>query len=117
MSLKETLQGVGGNKNSHFLDCTSPLPPPTPHPLHKHTHALALQHRFTHRVARGVLLAAGRPDGRICSQTAPESWVLLALTQAHLIAHKGNQPEILTVGHNPFKSKVGGPWGKGPALG
>ena len=25
-------------------------------------------HAFTHRVARGLLLAIGRPDGRLCSQ-------------------------------------------------
>ena len=35
-----------------------------------------LVHKFTHRVARGVLLAIGRPDGRLYSQTQTESWVL-----------------------------------------
>jgi hypothetical protein len=59
-------------------------------------------HKYTHRVARGVLIAAGRPDGRICSQTTTESSVLLALTQAHVIRSLGCPPEIMTVGHNPF---------------
>jgi hypothetical protein len=64
-------------------------------------------HRFTHRVARGVLIAAGRPDGRLCSQAGPEAAVLLALTQAHVIAHLGSQPEVFTIGHNPYNPKVG----------
>lgn len=59
-------------------------------------------HRFTHRVARGVLIAAGRPDGRMCSQTTTESSVLLALTQAHVIRSLSCPPEILTIGHNPY---------------
>ena len=58
-------------------------------------------HRFTHRVARGVMLAFGRPDGRLCSQTKCESWVLMALLQARTIANLGAGPEVLTVGHNP----------------
>ena len=33
-------------------------------------------HRYTHRVARGVLIAIGRPDGRLYSQTTAESWIL-----------------------------------------
>ena len=59
-------------------------------------------HRFTHRVARGVLIAAGRPDGRMCSQTTTESSVMLALTQAHVIRSLGCPAEIMTVGHNPY---------------
>ena len=60
-------------------------------------------HRFTHRVTRGVLIAAGRPDGRLCSQSTSESAVLLALTQAHMIRNKGSSAEILSIGHNPYK--------------
>jgi len=33
-------------------------------------------HKFTHRVARGVLIAIGRPDGRLYCQTQTESWIL-----------------------------------------
>ena len=33
------------------------------------------------RVVRGLLLAVGRPDGRLCSQTKNESWVVLGLQQ------------------------------------
>jgi len=66
-----------------------------------------LVHRFTHRVARGVLLAMGRPDGRLVSQTKSESWVLMACMQAKAIVNLGAGPEIWTVGHNPyFKSSV-----------
>jgi len=61
-----------------------------------------LVHRFTHRVCRGVLLAVGRPDGRLFSQTKAESWILMALQQAKAIVHLGTPPEVLTVGHNPY---------------
>ncbi len=63
-------------------------------------------HRFTHRVARGVMLAFGRPDGRLCSQTKTESWVLMALLQARTIANLGAGPEVLTVGHNPHRNAL-----------
>lgn len=63
-------------------------------------------HRFTHRVTRGVLIAAGRPDGRLCSQSSSESAVLLALTQAHMIRNKGSSAEILSIGYNPYKSAL-----------
>ena len=36
------------------------------------------------RVVRGLLLAVGRPDGRLCSQTKNESWVVLGLQQVSL---------------------------------
>jgi hypothetical protein len=42
-------------------------------------------HRFTHRVARGLLLAVGRPDGRLCCLTNSEAAVLLAVKQAVFI--------------------------------
>ena len=63
-------------------------------------------HRFTHRVARGVMLAFGRPDGRMCSQTKVESWTLMALLQARTIANLGTGPEVLTLGHNPYKNAL-----------
>jgi hypothetical protein len=56
-------------------------------------------HRYTHRVARGILLAFGRPDGRLCSQTKSESWVLMGMLQARTIANMGAGPEVVTVGH------------------
>lgn len=90
-----------------------------------------LVHRFTHRVARGVLVLAGRPDGRLYTQTRAESWILLALRQAKCIVHPfvpkwlrpnmerwvhpdglagpgnlGFGPEVITVGHNPFEDPV-----------
>ena len=38
-------------------------------------------HRFTHRVVRGLLLAVGRPDGRLYSQSKMEAATLLSLLQ------------------------------------
>jgi hypothetical protein len=61
-----------------------------------------LVHRFTHRVVRGLLVAVGRPDGRLFAQTKAESWVLMALQQCKSIVHLLSPPEILTVGHNPY---------------
>ncbi|KAL0022982.1 hypothetical protein WJX79_001567 [Trebouxia sp. C0005] len=59
-------------------------------------------HCFTHRVVRGLLLAVGRPDGRLCSQTKNESWVVLGLQQAKAIRSLGCTAEAITVGHNPY---------------
>jgi hypothetical protein len=63
-----------------------------------------LVHRFTHRVARGVLIASGRPDGRLFSMIKAESWVLMALQQCKAIVHFVAPPELLTVGHNPYSN-------------
>ncbi|CAM9094028.1 unnamed protein product, partial [Phaeothamnion confervicola] len=46
-------------------------------------------HRFTHRVARGTLIAVGRPDGRICSLLKTEKTVLLAMKQAAFVENRG----------------------------
>ncbi|CAM9334372.1 unnamed protein product [Chrysoparadoxa australica] len=59
-------------------------------------------HRFTHRVARGLLLAVGRPDGRIGALSKTEGTVLLAAKQASFIENWEEGPEILSVGHNPY---------------
>ncbi|GJP47206.1 hypothetical protein CLOM_g6423, partial [Closterium sp. NIES-68] len=64
-----------------------------------------LVHRFTHRVSRGTLLAFGRPDGRLCSQSRCESWVLMALLQARTIVSLGCGAEAITVGHNPYHAR------------
>ncbi|CAI5501080.1 unnamed protein product, partial [Closterium sp. Naga37s-1] len=64
-----------------------------------------LVHRFTHRVCRGTLLAFGRPDGRLCSQSRCESWVLMALLQARTIVSLGCGAEVITVGHNPYHAR------------
>ena len=63
-------------------------------------------HRFTHRVARGLMLAVGRPDGRLCSMTKTESWVLMALLQARTIINLGAGAEVMTVGHNPYRNAL-----------
>ncbi|GLI64923.1 hypothetical protein VaNZ11_008318 [Volvox africanus] len=63
-------------------------------------------HRFTHRVVRGLLIALGRPDGRLYSQTKSESWVLLGLLQAKVITSWGHQPEVVSIGHNPYHPSV-----------
>ena len=69
-------------------------------------------HRFTHRVARGVLIAVGRPDGRLCCLAKSEAAVLLAAKQAAFIRNPeypgaSSGPEFVTVGHNPFKPNLG----------
>ncbi len=69
-------------------------------------------HRFTHRVVRGVLIAVGRPDGRLCCLAKSEAAVLLAAKQAAFIRNpdyhlRGSGPEIVTVGHNPFAASLG----------
>jgi len=69
-------------------------------------------HRFTHRVVRGVLLAVGRPDGRMCSLAKSEASILLAVKQAAFIRNPAyigpsSGPEIVTIGHNPFQPNLG----------
>jgi len=63
--------------------------------------------RFTHRVVRGVMIAVGRPDGRLCCLAKSESAILLACKQAAFIqnpAYDGPEsgPDIVSLGHNPF---------------
>jgi len=69
-------------------------------------------HRFTHRVCRGVLIAVGRPDGRLCCLAKSEAAILLATKQAAFIENSdyhgaGSGPDIITVGHNSFQPNVG----------
>lgn len=70
-------------------------------------------HRFTHRVVRGVLLAVGRPDGRMSTLAKSESAVLLAVKQAAFIQNPayyggaGSGVDIVTIGHNPFAPSMG----------
>lgn len=69
-------------------------------------------HRFTHRVVRGVLIAVGRPDGRLGCLAKSEAAVILAAKQAAFICNpdykcQGSGPEIVTVGHNPYEPNVG----------
>jgi hypothetical protein len=69
-------------------------------------------HRFTHRVSRGVMIAVGRPDGRLCCLAKGESSILLAIKQATFIrnpqyTNAGSGPDIVSVGHNPFEPSLG----------
>lgn len=60
-------------------------------------------------MARGLLVAVGRPDGRLCCLAKTEASLILACKQAAFIANplysmaenSGNAPEIVSVGHNP----------------
>ncbi len=63
----------------------------------------SLVHRFTHRVQRGVLIALGRPDGRISSMARNEGACLLAAMQAAAIQNMGTGPEIFSLGHNTYQ--------------
>jgi hypothetical protein len=51
----------------------------------------SLVHRFTHRVVRGVLILAGRPDGRLCCLAKSEASLLLSLKQAAFIRNPDYQ--------------------------
>jgi len=62
-----------------------------------------LVHRMTHRVVRGTLLIAGRPDGRLSALTAAENAVCLSLNQASSIQSLTSTCETVTIGHNQFK--------------
>ncbi|KAJ1454221.1 hypothetical protein M885DRAFT_522003 [Pelagophyceae sp. CCMP2097] len=62
-----------------------------------------LVHRFTHRVARGTLLAVGRPDGRLSALASAEAAACLGTNQASSIQSLGVTCESLTIGHNPSK--------------
>lgn len=62
-----------------------------------------LVHRHTHRVVRGSLLVAGRPDGRLSALSAMENSVSLSINQASSIQSIGGRCESVTIGHNPFK--------------
>jgi hypothetical protein len=69
-------------------------------------------HRFTHRVSRGVMIAVGRPDGRLCCLSKGESSILLSIKQATFIRNPqykrdGSGPDIVSVGHNPFVPNLG----------
>lgn len=61
-----------------------------------------LIHRFGHRAVRGLLVALGRPDGRLFSMTKGEAAVLLSARQLRFVENKGTCPEIISLGHNPF---------------
>jgi len=60
-----------------------------------------LVHRHTHRVVRGSLLVAGRPDGRLLALTSSEATVCLSINQASSIQSLGGTCESITIGHNP----------------
>ena len=60
-----------------------------------------LVHRHTHRVQRGTLLVAGRPDGRLSALTSSECAVNLSVSQACSIQSLGSNAEAVTIGHNP----------------
>jgi hypothetical protein len=59
-------------------------------------------HSFTHRVSRGVLIALGRPDGRVSSAARREGACLLAAMQAAAIHNAGCGPEVVSLGHNTY---------------
>ena len=64
-------------------------------------------HRYTHRVQRGVLIALGRPDGRLSALQRTEGSCLLAAMQASAIQNLATGPEIISVGHNPARGNPG----------
>jgi len=59
-----------------------------------------------------VLLAIGRPDGRLCCLAKSESAVILAAKQAAFIQNPSYEddssgPDFITIGHNPYTPSMG----------
>jgi len=60
-----------------------------------------LIHQFGHRSVRGLIVAVGRPDGRLFAFTKTESAVLLSTKQMSFVENLGENPEVVTLGSNP----------------
>jgi hypothetical protein len=53
------------------------------------------------RSVRGLLVAVGRPDGRLFAFTKTETAVLLSCKQMSFVENLGSNPEVVSVGSNP----------------
>jgi len=60
-------------------------------------------HEMTHLTASDVLIAAGRPDGRLASLASYEAAMLMSLKQAKYINSPMNAIEAFSMGHNPWQ--------------
>ena len=66
-------------------------------------------HKYTHRVARGVLLAIGRCDGRLCCLAKSEASTLLACKQAAFIQNPHYSADASGI-HNSWSHMLHGTW-------
>eukprot|EP00615_Pteridomonas_danica_P011780 CAMPEP_0114331576 /NCGR_PEP_ID=MMETSP0101-20121206/2506_1 /TAXON_ID=38822 ORGANISM="Pteridomonas danica, Strain PT" /NCGR_SAMPLE_ID=MMETSP0101 /ASSEMBLY_ACC=CAM_ASM_000211 /LENGTH=1431 /DNA_ID=CAMNT_0001461959 /DNA_START=122 /DNA_END=4417 /DNA_ORIENTATION=+ len=60
-----------------------------------------LIHTCGHRSTRGLLVAVGRPDGRLFAFTKTEAAVLLASKQMSFVENLNQNPEVVSLGSNP----------------
>lgn len=58
-------------------------------------------HDHAARSVRGLLVAVGRPDGRLFSFTKTEAAVILATKQMSFVENMGSMPEVMSLGSNP----------------
>eukprot|EP00441_Pelagodinium_beii_P046966 CAMPEP_0197620904 /NCGR_PEP_ID=MMETSP1338-20131121/1609_1 /TAXON_ID=43686 ORGANISM="Pelagodinium beii, Strain RCC1491" /NCGR_SAMPLE_ID=MMETSP1338 /ASSEMBLY_ACC=CAM_ASM_000754 /LENGTH=1722 /DNA_ID=CAMNT_0043190209 /DNA_START=60 /DNA_END=5225 /DNA_ORIENTATION=- len=60
-------------------------------------------HEMTHLAHSDVILAVGRPDGRLSALAAAESSMIMSIQQARFISGKpSGAVEAISVGHNPW---------------
>jgi len=59
-------------------------------------------HEMTHLTTSDVLVAVGRPDGRLATLAASEAAVIMSLQQAKFIKKASSGIEAFSLGHNPW---------------
>jgi hypothetical protein len=65
-----------------------------------------LIHRFGYRASRGMLVLAGRPDGRLFSLTRTEVAGIMGIKQLRFVESLNEGPEVITTGANPFHEQT-----------
>jgi len=59
-------------------------------------------HEMTHLTTSDVLMAVGRPDGRLAALAASEASMIMSLQQAKFIKKGSSGIEAFSLGHNPW---------------
>jgi len=59
-------------------------------------------HEMTHLTTSDVLIAVGRPDGRLAALSATEASMIMSLQQAKFIKKGSSGIEAFSLGHNPW---------------
>ena len=65
-----------------------------------------LIHRFGHRASRGMLVLAGRPDGRLFTLTRTEVAGIMGIKQLRFVENLGQGPEVISIGANPYHEQT-----------
>ena len=65
-----------------------------------------LIHRFGYRASRGMLVLAGRPDGRLFSLTRTEVAGIMGIKQLRFVESLNEGTEVITTGANPFHEQT-----------